>query len=212
MTGTARATSIDTPVTEVQLPDLVRIQQGTIDAWRPVVGSGVSVVLTPTGRGLSVEAATNATNDRISRIHLRWRRPCPPGALILGDAWERTYGDQQWTGLRPERVLPWMVLVHDPAAETTWGRASRFVAGRSRAGRSTPKGCRCGSTYAAAAGPYACVRGRCPRRWCGSLPRQRARSPSKACWPASCAEIRCPPAHWSGPTTCLLYTSDAAAE
>lgn len=121
MTGTARATSIDTPVTEVQLPDLVRIQQGTIDAWRPVVGSGVSVVLTPTGRGLSVEAATNATNDRISRIHLRWRRPCPPGALILGDAWERTYGDQQWTGLRPERVLPWMVLVHDPAAETTWG-------------------------------------------------------------------------------------------
>ena len=54
-------------------------------------------------------------------MHLRWRRTQPGRVLVLGDAWERSYGDLAWRGLHPERPLPWAALVHDPDAGTTWG-------------------------------------------------------------------------------------------
>jgi hypothetical protein len=38
-----------------------------------------------------------------------------PDALVLGDAWERSYGDLQWRHLQPERLLPRYWIAHDPA-------------------------------------------------------------------------------------------------
>lgn len=35
-------------------------------------------------------------------------------AIVLGDAWERGYGDLEWRGLDPVRVLPWVALVKTP--------------------------------------------------------------------------------------------------
>ena len=98
--------------TEVGPPDLIRVQRDPDGGWRP----GSTVTLDRAGAGLQVTVA----GDVVSRVHLRWRRPAPAGVLVLGDAWERTYGDVQWQGLRPERILPWLTLVHDPAGPT-WG-------------------------------------------------------------------------------------------
>ncbi|MBQ6891739.1 MAG: hypothetical protein IJN47_03910, partial [Clostridia bacterium] len=54
------------------------------------------------------------TADRpLCKVYLRWAAPAPAGARILGDAWERAYGDLQWMGVRPERIMPWYMLVTD---------------------------------------------------------------------------------------------------
>lgn len=57
----------------------------------------------------------------IQRVVLRWKHPTPPAAttLYLADHWERSYGDLQWQHLRPERVMPWYVLAHDPQTKQT---------------------------------------------------------------------------------------------
>lgn len=49
----------------------------------------------------------------VKRVHLRWCADVPEGVRILGDHWERGYGDLEWRGILPERTLPWYALVHD---------------------------------------------------------------------------------------------------
>lgn len=46
-------------------------------------------------------------------IRLRWRGEVGPRVLVQGDAWERGYGDLQWCGHFPDRVLPWYFLWRD---------------------------------------------------------------------------------------------------
>jgi len=47
---------------------------------------------------------------------------------VLGDAWERSYGELGWqSSARAEQVHPWMVLVHDDQA--TWGAGVEVRAG-----------------------------------------------------------------------------------
>ncbi len=48
----------------------------------------------------------------IQRVHLRWKCRFPSAVRVLGDAWERSYGDLQWLPLQAERPLPWYVLLH----------------------------------------------------------------------------------------------------
>lgn len=50
------------------------------------------------------------STDALSTVALRWTRTAPREELVLGDAWERSYGDLGWQPLRPERVLPWYWL------------------------------------------------------------------------------------------------------
>ena len=87
--------------------------------------------------------------------------PCEPGdaalapsdpeaVVVLGDAWERSYGELQWRGGNPSgRCRGWR-------CGTTPGRGRRpasgcrYVAARSPGGRSTPTGCHCGWICAAA--------------------------------------------------------------
>ena len=107
---------------EVAAPDLVRVQRHPESVWSVGPGSGVRVSTERVGCGLRVDvAADSRERGSLSRLHLRWYRTVAPGTLILGDAWERSYGDLQWRGLHPERVLPWMVLGHDRSGGSTWG-------------------------------------------------------------------------------------------
>ncbi|MGQ7351764.1 hypothetical protein ACUN7V_13995 [Quadrisphaera oryzae] len=112
----------------VAAPDLVRAQVGVRDRFGPPRAVGVRVDLTtePGGRALRVDV----TADRVSRVALRWSRPLPGGVRVLGDAWERSYGDLAWQGLVPERPLPWTVLLHDPRTGSTegWGVRVRGAA------------------------------------------------------------------------------------
>jgi alpha-galactosidase len=48
----------------------------------------------------------------VQRIHLRWKGRFPAEVLVLGDAWERSYGDLEWRPLQAERALPWYTMLH----------------------------------------------------------------------------------------------------
>ena len=115
-------------IEEVGEPDLVLVQTDPRGRWQDPSTAGVRVALQRTGLGLEVTVgATPGTG--LSRVQLRWRRRLPAGVRVLGDAWERTYGDLAWQGLRPEQLFPWLVLVHDPAAGHTWGAGVDVRAG-----------------------------------------------------------------------------------
>lgn len=64
----------------------------------------------PNGVHLTLEAPKSA----VERVRLRWNAAQPVAQMrVLGDAWERSYGDLGWREIVPERALPWYFLTHD---------------------------------------------------------------------------------------------------
>ncbi|MBQ9307901.1 MAG: alpha-galactosidase [Clostridia bacterium] len=53
-----------------------------------------------------------ADTTPVSFIRMRWNfaehEAFSPDTLVLGDAWERGYGDFAWKGIDPDRPLPWL--------------------------------------------------------------------------------------------------------
>src|SRR6201999_3446572 len=104
----------------VREPNAVFVQADPSDGLTTAVrtGPGWSASGVEVGWSDGVVEVTAAT---ISRVALRWSEPVPPNASILGDAWERSYGDLQWRHHQPERFLPWYFLAHDRDTGTTTG-------------------------------------------------------------------------------------------
>ncbi|HEY3281626.1 MAG TPA: hypothetical protein VGN26_05080 [Armatimonadota bacterium] len=63
----------------------------------------------------TLDIALSAPGSALTYLVLRWDRPIPLGTRVLGDHWERGYGDLEWRGLSPERALPWYAILHGPA-------------------------------------------------------------------------------------------------
>lgn len=51
-----------------------------------------------------------APNARPTHVRVRWNAAVDESVLVLGDAWERSYGDLHWSSLVPERAMPWYFL------------------------------------------------------------------------------------------------------
>ena len=52
---------------------------------------------------------------------LKWNANVTPGVLLLGDHWERGYGDLEWRGIVPERIMPWYFLMYDGKSTHGYG-------------------------------------------------------------------------------------------
>lgn len=75
-----------------------------------------------TGKGCVVESKVGkdslvltltAGTMPMSLVHIRWTADVIPNLIVLGDAWERSYGELGWRGIEPERVMPWYFATHD---------------------------------------------------------------------------------------------------
>jgi alpha-galactosidase len=55
----------------------------------------------------------SSPSESIKRVLIRWKRNVPANLTILGDHWERGYGDLEWRSIVPERVLPWYFITND---------------------------------------------------------------------------------------------------
>src|SRR5450759_969157 len=75
--------------------------------------NGVAVTTTERPGALHIELSAPAM--AVTRLRLRWRGDLSDARLIVGDAWERGYGDLEWRGWVPDRVMPWYVATHDGA-------------------------------------------------------------------------------------------------
>lgn len=100
-------------------PDILRAPDAvlaTTDEGQLRLSGGSSTVWTATG--ISVETTIEAGRIRIAleaeaptrSLTLRWQGAFLGGTRFLGDHWERGYGDLEWRGLVPERVMPWYFL------------------------------------------------------------------------------------------------------
>ncbi len=56
---------------------------------------------------------TLSASTPVAVVHVRWLIAVPDGMRVLGDAWERSYGELGWRSLVPERVLPWYFATWD---------------------------------------------------------------------------------------------------
>ena len=74
-------------------------------------GRGLLVTTNPQQDHLPITVA--ATSSSPTHVQVRWSLSVEPGLLVLGDAWERSYGELHWETLVPERVLPWYFLTAD---------------------------------------------------------------------------------------------------
>ncbi|MGG6310911.1 hypothetical protein [Paenibacillus macerans] len=68
-----------------------------------------------------LDVAVTAASSAISRVALRWIREIGEPVLLLGDHWERAYGDLQWTGLMPDREMPWYFMAHQDGVTHGYG-------------------------------------------------------------------------------------------
>jgi alpha-galactosidase len=57
----------------------------------------------------------------VAVVHVRWQFAVPTGMRVLGDAWERSYGELGWRSLVPERVLPWYFATFDGESCHSYG-------------------------------------------------------------------------------------------
>jgi alpha-galactosidase len=78
------------------------------DGWW--VADGIEVQLVRAATGV-MRVRVSAPSSAVKQIRLRWRGHISETSRILGDAWERGYGDLEWRGIVPDRVMPWYVAI-----------------------------------------------------------------------------------------------------
>ncbi|HTM23646.1 MAG TPA: hypothetical protein VL225_00550 [Vicinamibacterales bacterium] len=105
-------------------PDAVSVQ--TADRQQrlsPAGGSwrGDGVTLRTDGGSGALRVRLAAPGAAIKRLHLRWRGATDAIRLVLGDAWERGYGDLEWRGGVPDRAMPWYFAASDGQATHAYG-------------------------------------------------------------------------------------------
>jgi alpha-galactosidase len=88
--------------------------------------SGISFRAEPTSAGLPI--VVSAPGLEPTRIHLRWKVQISGDPLILGDAWERSYGELAWRSIVPDRVMPWYFLTYDRGALHGYGVKTQAAA------------------------------------------------------------------------------------
>ena len=88
-----------------------------------------------TTRGVSLTCEESADELRLAlvapaaammRLHLRWSFAVPAELRLLGDAWERSYGELGWRQIVPEQPMPWYFLASDGKA--AHGLHTHFIA------------------------------------------------------------------------------------
>ena len=94
-----------------------QLSRGANGRWTADDGLTVTVVERPDALGVELSAPATA----VKRLRLRWRGRLADATSILGDAWERSYGDLEWRGGVPDRVMPWYIAIHDGALTHAYG-------------------------------------------------------------------------------------------
>lgn len=67
--------------------------------------------------GVFIQTPTKA----LYSVTLKWKHAIPKTALILGDHWERSYGDLAWKPIAKNIKNPWYALIHDGKNTTCFG-------------------------------------------------------------------------------------------
>ena len=109
------------------MPDFIRVfsdddqhgfAHGSETTWTDGIGNTVSLL--PVSEGRSV-VRLSAPKSSVKRIHMRWHGDLKSWRSVMGDAWERGYGDLSWQELIWERHLPWYFAAFDGVTTHGYG-------------------------------------------------------------------------------------------
>lgn len=93
------------------------LRAGSAGRWM----SDNGIVVTAAERSGTLNIALDSPTVATMRLYLRWRGDMSATRLIVGDAWERAYGDLEWRTWVPDRVMPWYFATTDGSVTNTYG-------------------------------------------------------------------------------------------
>ncbi len=99
---------------EVVLADHV----ATLSAGKPGEWAGDGVAIRTSSSGV---LSLKAPGVPVKKVHLHWWAAFDTNAVVLGDAWERAYGDLEWKPVDKSGPMPWYFLVTDGVATHGYG-------------------------------------------------------------------------------------------
>src|SRR5262245_16521367 len=121
-----QATSSLTFLDLMRPPDTVGIQT-TSAADRALRAAGqarwedAGTIVTTSLNDGALRIQLSAPSTAVRRLRLRWRGRLDGVQQLMGDAWERGYGDFEWRGFVPDRVMPWYFAAFDGRATHAYG-------------------------------------------------------------------------------------------
>ncbi|MFI5140079.1 MAG: hypothetical protein ACHQIM_19825 [Sphingobacteriales bacterium] len=109
----------------INTPDEVWAQTDT--GWFQLKPSGglsftfkdIEVSLKTNGNALGVYVQSPSVG--LTGVRLKWKYLVKPATKVLGDQWERTYGDVAWKSPDSNAKNPWYVLMHDEVQTACFG-------------------------------------------------------------------------------------------
>lgn len=108
----------------MNLPDEVWVQSGK--EWFQLKASGsvytyknTEVSLKQNGDALSVYV--QSPGSELNAVRLKWKHETAASAKVLGDHWERSYGDLAWKPLDAAAKNPWYMILHDGKQSACFG-------------------------------------------------------------------------------------------
>jgi alpha-galactosidase len=101
----------------IKLDDgLHELQSTDKQTW---IYKGVTVNLNYKDDGIAV--SVHSPNDALHQVQLQWGYEQPTSATVLGDHWERTYGDVHFESPVLSKKLPWYFVQHNGTNTTCFG-------------------------------------------------------------------------------------------
>ena len=124
--GAPRAGQISSFLDLLRFPDRVAAytadSKDRIELTRnAILWQASSIEFRTSPRPQTLDLILSAPTAQLTRIHLRWNLKVSTTSLVLGDAWERSYGDLAWRSIVPERPLPWYFATHDAGVTHGYG-------------------------------------------------------------------------------------------
>lgn len=106
-------------------PDVVAVQTDAADVRLDRTSGSRwahdDIAVTTDVHGHSLNVSLAAPRSAVKRLHLRWRGELSSVRQLLGDAWERGYGDLEWRGWVPDRIMPWYAATFDGSHTHCYG-------------------------------------------------------------------------------------------
>lgn len=93
-------------------PEMIAVE--TEEGWKTLpAGGGEEILVLLAIAPEKMEVRVTAKGTRVRHILLQWKEEPGNSVRILGDCWERAYGDLAWRSMEPHRELPWYFMVSD---------------------------------------------------------------------------------------------------
>ena len=96
----------------IRYPDVVIIDNTEAHSSSGGLFSVRDIVVETLLKDGRLEVSLSSQDTPVSRVRLRWHFAEKLRGQVLGDAWERAYGDLEWKNITPWQTLPWYALVY----------------------------------------------------------------------------------------------------